>query len=236
VVSFRAAANYPSRVKSHPDKLTKELGAALEGSPASEGLARRILATVSVRPKPFEAGPTDETPSWCIDAILPHLRLKREPIIVDAGCGSGAIAARLSAQYPKAEIFGFDTDPDRITEAWGRGLVNASFHLTNFDGPLDLLAPPDLVVMHPPRALATRFVTRASQLVHRRTQSSGALAALIPISWLAGRSKREFLERRPPTSTSWAIRITHGSSGRGRRHRAGGFASSVERARRSDWT
>ena len=136
-----------------------------------------------------------ETPAWCIDEIVPYLSVEGEPIIVDAGAGTGAIAARLSEVNPRAEIIGFEKQPELTEKARARGLLNAEFHTANFlTDSLAVIQPPDIVIMNPPFGFALQFVERALRLVRR----GGTVCTLLRLNWLAGKCRRDFLKKHLP--------------------------------------
>ncbi len=135
-----------------------------------------------------------ETPAWCIDAIVPHLPLTGEPIILDAGSGTGAISARLAAINPKAEIIAIEKQPELVEKSRARGLNNVEFRRACFlNDELDTLRAPDLVIMNPPFGFAMNFVVRALQIVKR----GGTVCALLRLPWLASKSRREFHKKHP---------------------------------------
>ena len=136
-----------------------------------------------------------ETPAWCVDAIVPWLPTEGEPVIVDAGSGTGAIAARLSEINPRAEIVGVEKQLELAEKARARDLRNAEFRVANFlNDELDLIRAPDLVIMNPPFCFALLFVERALKIVRR----GGTVCALLRLNWLASKSRREFLKRHLP--------------------------------------
>lgn len=134
-----------------------------------------------------------ETPTWCIDAILPHLLPIEVPgtLIVDAGAGTGAIAARIASRTPSAEVVGVEKNGDHVEAARARGLYSAEFVTADFEKWTPETGTPDLVVMNPPYSRAVEFVNHALSIVKR----CGTVAALLRLSWLAGKSRRDFHKR-----------------------------------------
>lgn len=135
-----------------------------------------------------------ETPAWCIDEILPHLPFADATLVVDAGAGTGAIAARIAAKHPHIEIVGVEKNADLVAQARARELNAAEFVEANFESWQVEGGAPEIVIMNPPYSRALEFVKRALSIVKR----GGTVAALLRISFLASKGRREFLRKHMP--------------------------------------
>jgi SAM-dependent methyltransferase len=123
------------------------------------------------------------TPAWATAAILPHLRPGfSAPIILDPGCGDGAILRVCRERWPEAILRGFDIE-DRgcewgtvrdalATEHWGR---------------------PDLIIANPPFSLAMEFLERAL----REVRPGGEVCFLLRLAWMAGQKRAAFHRAHP---------------------------------------
>ncbi len=160
-------------------------------------LVRRVLDRVRARKRKGKRAKGDfyETPQWAIDAILSHLPIAGEPIILDAGAGNGAIAARLAELNPKAEIVGVEKNPELVEKARARNLYSTEFVEADFlkGAGTWTIAAPDLVIMNPPFSRAFEFIARARELVKR----GGTVAALLRVNCMAGKSRSEFHKKHP---------------------------------------
>ena len=67
--------------------------------------------------------------------LLRHVRVPDRARILDAGCGSGAMARLLASHHPDAEVVGIDLNPGYVAYARERasaeGLANLSFEVGN---------------------------------------------------------------------------------------------------------
>lgn len=165
-----------------------------DDAPLPEGLERAqdvdgkpIVVQRTARAK----GDFYRTPRETIEAILSHLKIPANALILDAGSGDGAIAAVLSEKYPSAEIVGIERDPELVARARERGLFNAEFVRGNWYKYTSELEAPDLVIMNPPFSFAREFVERALAIVKR----GGTVCALLRIGFAAGRCRRDFHRR-----------------------------------------
>jgi predicted RNA methylase len=142
------------------------------------------------------------TPSWTVDAILPHLPLAGT--IVDLGCGEGQILERVAAiAPPRASLYGVEIDPVRAGVCRMR-VPRARIHVLDF-----LAMPPmpaDLFVFNPPYDVKERPGTTAFAFVrkaHEAAAGRGTVAALLRLNWLEGAASEEparlaFLRAHPP--------------------------------------
>lgn len=179
------------------EKFDAEVARIVAETGQPEALIRDVLGAARKGRKKTKRARGDfyETPPWCVDAIVPFLPISGEPVIVDAGSGTGAISARLAAINPKAEILGIEKQPELVELARARGLVNAEFREGNFlNDALDTIKAPDLVIMNPPFGFALQFIQRANHLVKR----GGTVCALLRMNWLAGKCRRDFLKKHLP--------------------------------------
>lgn len=136
-----------------------------------------------------------ETPTWAIDAISPHVPLLGTPIVLDAGAGTGAIAARVATINPKAEIVGVEKNPELVALARARAIYSVEFKEGDFlRGDGFTIAAPDVVFMNPPFSFAMQFIEKARAIVKR----GGTVCALLRLNWLAGKCRREFLKKHLP--------------------------------------
>ncbi len=156
---------------------------------AKDSEGKTVLVTRAVRRK----GDFYETPQATIEAIVPHLPLPTEPLILDAGSGTGAIARVFSARYKDAEIIGVERSQELVSISRGLELYNAEFIIGNFLKWGNTLAAPDLIVMNPPFSYGLEFVQRALQIVKR----GGTVCALLRLAFLASGKRREFNRRHP---------------------------------------
>ncbi len=134
-----------------------------------------------------------ETPGWAVDVILPYLPLATATLVVDAGAGTGAIAARISAHYPKLEVLGIEKQAELVTEARARDLYACEFILENFETWQSERHAPDVVIMNPPYSRALEFIKRGLQVVKR----GGTVAALLRVGFLASSKRSEFHGKYP---------------------------------------
>ena len=126
-----------------------------------------------------------ETPSWCVEAILPHL--PRFLPILDPCAGKGAIlkAAASSAHslrgieinpelQPDSEIISWSTDDALTLKSW---------------------RSPELVIMNPPFSKAEQFVRKA---LDETRENHGTVAALLRLSFVASKKRHGFMRECPP--------------------------------------
>src|SRR3954467_9060892 len=74
--------------------------------------------------------------------------------VLEPTCGDGAFLVAAAEAYPKAELYGFDLEPERVQNtrnACSRALVEmADFFATKWKAIVDALPSPLLVVGNPP--------------------------------------------------------------------------------------
>jgi hypothetical protein len=155
-----------------------------------------------------------ETPSWCVEAILPHLHCESSDII-DPCAGEGAILRAVDAWCRRADdagrdmkyesLSGIELDDGRAATARAAGLYVTTG---------DCLADPwsaDLVITNPPFSHAMEMVQRSMTIVAPRC---GEVAMLLRLNWLASAKRAAFHREHPadvyilPTRPSFCASIT----------------------------
>lgn len=183
-----------------------------------------------------------------VDALLSHVDLTGVRRVVEVGCGTGALAARLLADHlaPEARYLGIDVSPvmtrlarERLTAYAGRATVVRAAHLPVRTAStdlvlatyvLDLLAPPVLRellddmarVLRPGGRLAVAGLTEGRGLARWVSDLWRAVAALQPA--LVGGCRP--IDLRPVLGPSFSVDVDG-------RVRAVGITSQVLVARRT---
>jgi release factor glutamine methyltransferase len=111
---------------------------------------------LEVRPGVFVPRPETEV---LVETVLYELRSSPDPVVVDVGTGSGAIALAIKGERPDAAVFATDRSPEAI-ELTRRNAERLALDVRVLHG--DLLAPlpgelrgwVDLVVSNPPYVAA----------------------------------------------------------------------------------
>ncbi|HZB31397.1 MAG TPA: peptide chain release factor N(5)-glutamine methyltransferase [Streptosporangiaceae bacterium] len=127
------------------------------GEPLQHITGRAFFRYLELRVGPGVFVPRPETEvvaGWCIDALRDMD--VRDPVAVDLGAGSGAIALSLAQEVPRTRVHAVERDPKAYMHATRnieaideRGRVR--LHLTDFADALpDLNGTVDLVVSNPP--------------------------------------------------------------------------------------
>lgn len=133
------------------------------------------------------------TPAWAIEAVLPHL--DERYIVLDPGCGDGAIGEAVHARWPKSVLYGVELDSQLADGARGTGayheVIVGDYVRGDFDSPTA-----GLIIGNPPYSLAMQFVERAFDLI-RATEWSGTVCFLLRLSWLASSKRRDFHRQNP---------------------------------------
>jgi SAM-dependent methyltransferase len=134
------------------------------------------------------------TPSWCIDAILPHLPSGGR--VLDPGCGSGAILRAIMATAPfvHADLFGVEMHEGRAEEARALFADARKHHIETRDFLTYEGTSFDLVVGNPPFSLAMDFVERSLTLTK---PFRGTVAMLLRMNWLASQKRAAFHRANP---------------------------------------
>lgn len=145
------------------------------------------------------------TPAYAVRALLPVLRrtfIAPPRVILDPGCGEGAVMIALSEAFPRALCIGVELDNERAERAFAAMpdaiIVDGSYlddaicrRIDQFD--------PDLVVANPPFSLLREFVERSMFVAPR-----APVVVLARLNWIAGARKRdparsELLKRERPS-------------------------------------
>lgn len=135
------------------------------------------------------------TPAWCVDVLQPHL--PTTGIIVDAGCGDGAILARIAEHRIGSQLVGVEIMPDRAAKAAARLARVATTAHTIHTG--DFLAwakseHADLVIQNPSFGVAEEFFEAAIELT---AKTRGTVATLLRASWHIPECRAQFGRRHP---------------------------------------
>lgn len=160
-----------------------------------------------------------ETPDEAIDVVLDALGIGPEfdGYVIDAGCGNGAIASRVAARAPNADVRGIEKDEDLLARAKEKRIVSVAWENADWlswqaDG------TPDLVIANPPYQLthfdsekivnkgkpnerkggivvddkhyAERFVRKAIEVVGKK----GIVAMLLRENYLVPKTRRSLRE------------------------------------------
>ena len=137
------------------------------------------------------------TPPDCIDAMVRQTAIPLSGLVLDAGCGSGAIAGRLIERWgvQPFRVQGVEIHEGRAQEArdrWGIHVDVGDF----LQAPIDVSNGGfALVVENPPFSLAMEFLLRSLALT---APQRGTVAALLRLSWLASKERAAFLKAQRP--------------------------------------
>ncbi|HET7870600.1 MAG TPA: peptide chain release factor N(5)-glutamine methyltransferase [Actinomycetota bacterium] len=118
---------------------------------------RRI--TVTVRPGVFIPRPETEV---LVDVALQFLGERREPVVVDVGTGTGAVALAIANERPGSRVFATDLSPQAVELARENG-ARLCPSITVLRGdlleplPIELRGAVDLVVSNPPYVTAVEY-------------------------------------------------------------------------------
>lgn len=143
-----------------------------------------------------------ETPSWCVEALLPELRFHVEDVI-DPCCGNGAILKALFKYWPNGplQLQGIEIDSDRAKSAteWTQrsGPPSCVIQCGDFlSSPAPRCAPRcgvDCVITNPPYSFAEQFVRRA----HLWVKPSGCIIMLLRLAFIASQNRKALFEDHP---------------------------------------
>jgi release factor glutamine methyltransferase len=118
---------------------------------------RRI--TVMVNPGVFIPRPETEV---LVDVALESLGERREPVVVDVGTGTGAVALAIADERPGSRVFATDLSPEAV-ELGRENEARLGLSITVLQGylleplPLELCGAVDLVVSNPPYVSAVEY-------------------------------------------------------------------------------
>lgn len=131
-----------------------------------------------------------ETPSWCVEAIMPHLPLGGS--VLDPCAGKGAILRACADRFDCRMAIEINKDFEHELSV----LVANEFDLT-IDNATSLNFWPkcDVVLMNPPFSKAEPFVRMA---LGEQAQYQGITCALLRLSFLASAKRRDFMRANPP--------------------------------------
>jgi release factor glutamine methyltransferase len=124
-------------------------GVPLQHLTGEEGFRRLIL---EVRPGVFIPRPETE---GLVDVALDTIHARSEPVVVDVGTGTGAIALCIATEHPGARIWAVDLAPEAVDLARANAARLAP-HVVVMQGdllgslPAELRGVVDLVVSNPP--------------------------------------------------------------------------------------
>lgn len=114
-----------------------------------------------------------ETPAEAIDVVLDVLGITDayDGYVIDPGTGTGAIAARIAARAPKADVRGIDKAPELLALAREKRGESVGWELADWlewqpDGTPDLIIgnPPFQHVVFDPNAIPTKRWEKTSEL------------------------------------------------------------------------
>lgn len=152
-----------------------------------------VGARVSATGRGAERSPLDfyETPAWCVDELLAVGGFSDfgDGVILDAGCGTGAISARLPKRFPHHTIAGCDIEfrPEFFDRC-----PDALFFSGDF---LKMVDFPKIaaVIMNPPFVIAQQFIE------HALTLTQGPVCALLRLNFAAGQARAAWLRALAPS-------------------------------------
>jgi hypothetical protein len=129
------------------------------------------------------------TPSFAIDAILPHLPVAGA-VVLESSAGSGAIIERLLASGVEASrLRACEIDPRHTEKLVNLGVAPhvGDFLSSSWSGI-------DLILMNPPYSDAQEFIEHSIAVVAPR---NGTVAALLRINFLEGQKRLKFHRAHP---------------------------------------
>jgi trans-aconitate 2-methyltransferase len=90
------------------------------GTPVHVGLATVMLSTPKMQPTDWDANTYHRVSSpqfaWGLE-VLARLSLKGDETVVDAGCGTGKLTAKLLERLPRGKVIALDSSPAMLAEA-----------------------------------------------------------------------------------------------------------------------
>ena len=133
-----------------------------------------------------------ETPKWASVIAGRILCSERCPtgILVDAGCGTGAIGPVVGAITQRACV-GVEIDSARADKAESRGFFRSVYHADFLEWAPAYGETVGAVVANPPYGKAREFVDAA------RSLTDGPVCMLLRIGFLAGQKRRDWWQRNP---------------------------------------
>lgn len=144
-----------------------------------------------------------ETPAWCVEALLPHLRPFAS--VLDPAAGRGAILDAVRAARPDVETAGIELDAERAE-------VCGTKHRTICGDALRCPWPVgDLVLANPPFSYAIEFANVGA--VGALCGMHGESAMLCRLGLLAGQRRRDFWRSHP--ADVWVLSKRPSFTGKG---------------------
>jgi len=129
-----------------------------------------------------------ETPSWCVEAILPHLPLGG--VVLDPCAGKGAILRAAGKAFH--QFNGYEINP--LFEAIGFEDEDTLYWVCLDSLGEHIWQRADVVLMNPPFSKKVEFVERS---IKEQSPRHGTTCALLPISFLGSQKRREFVIANP---------------------------------------
>ena len=126
-----------------------------------------------------------ETPSWCVEAILPHL--PKYQTVLDPCAGQGAILRAFERHALRLRAIEINPELERVS--------TINWLCADALSESTLWQLPDLVLMNPPFSKAEAFVRRALDEVRG---NNGTVCALLRLGFLASKKRADFLRVNPP--------------------------------------
>lgn len=163
-----------------PDRLEELVTRRLGGEPLQYVLGEWAFRTLELSVDDRALIPRPET-EQVVEAALGCLGDRTDPLVVDLGTGSGAIALSVAAERPGAEVWATDVDPATLAlAAANRERTGAGARVTLRRGswygalPANLRGRVDLVVSNPPYVSEVEWLDLEPE-IHR--EPYGALVA-----------------------------------------------------------
>lgn len=141
------------------------------------------------------------TPRSAVYELLQEVAVARpwdRPLVLDAGCGDGALGGYTKAQWPLAEVVGLELDPGLADAARATGHYR-QVHTADFLDPSTHPSPdrmPDLVIANPPFTRWTEFVDHIRYAWSSDWGPHTVVAVLGRIGLLEAQKRAAFWERR----------------------------------------
>ena len=144
-----------------------------------------------------EAHDEYNTPGWAVRAVLPKLLWHRDMVVLEPGCGRGAVIHELlRAGVAPGAIVATDIQATHVAAARSMGVaaVESDFVASGAPPPPDGAAHYDLVIGNPPYSHAEAFARRAREAAG----AGGAVALLLRLGFLAGQARSGWLRADVP--------------------------------------
>lgn len=136
------------------------------------------------------------TPEWCTRAILPHLGLQPDDIVLDPCCGDGAILRAAAGLPITLRLRGIEYDGERARVARLHGFDvscgDALFPATDW-------GVPRVILTNPPFSLALDFVQKSIGEVRSTASGVGTVCFLLRLNWLASQKRAAWMRLNTPS-------------------------------------